>query len=106
MTELVSLHRRVLTGQDAYHDDVYNDVTEAVEAIAFAPGASVEVTQGRDTITTQPTIYLPSGTALDGLSAITVQGVRYEVDGTPRSWQAPWSTWAPGIEVRLREITG
>jgi hypothetical protein len=58
----VTVHRRMVTGRDIYGDDIYTDVDALVDVIAFAPGASVEVTQSRDTITTQPAVYLPAGT--------------------------------------------
>jgi hypothetical protein len=104
--EPVVLHRRVVTGQDGYHNDVYTDADDQVQALAFAPGASVEVTQGRDTITTQPTVYLPAGTAVDGTSAVTARGTRYEVDGMPRDWRNPFTGHQPGIEIRLTSVTG
>jgi hypothetical protein len=102
----VTIHRRVVSGQDTYGNDLYTDADELVDVIAFAPGASVEVTQGRDTITTQPAVYLPTGTIIDGLSAVTADGVRYDVDGNPNVWRSPFSGWAPGIEVRLKAVTG
>ncbi len=104
--ETVTRHRRIVTGQDGYHDDVYQDVDYTVTALAFAPGASVEVTQGRDTITTQPTVYLPAGVTVDGTSAVTARGTRYDIDGEPRVWVSPFSGRAPGIEVRLQNVTG
>jgi hypothetical protein len=102
----VTIHRRVVTGQDSYGNDLYSDVDELVDVIAFAPGASVEVTAGRDTITTQPAVYLPAGAQVDGLSAVTAGGVRYEVDGNPSVWRSPFTGWAPGVEVRLKVVTG
>lgn len=104
--EVVTLHRRVITGQDVYHDDVYSDVDEDVQSLAFAPGASVEVTQGRDTITTQPTVYVPAGTEVTGTSAVTARGTRYEVDGEPRAWISPYTGRQPGVEIRLVGVTG
>lgn len=100
------LHRRVITGQDGYHNDVYADVDDSVQSLAFAPGASVEVVQGRDTITTQPTVYLPAGTVVDGTSAVTARGVRYDVDGQPREWRSPFTGRQPGVEIRLLSVTG
>lgn len=102
----VTIHRRAVTGQDSYGNDIYADVDALVGVVAFAPGASSEVTQGRDTITTQPTVYLPAGTVVDGISAVTAGGVRYDVDGNPNAWRSPFSGWAPGIEVRLKAVTG
>lgn len=102
----VTVHRRVLAGSDIYGNDRYTDVDADVDAIAFAPGGSTEVTQGRDTITVQPTLYLPADAVIDGLSAVTVDGVRYDVDGRPNRWQSPFTGWAPGVEVRLKAVTG
>jgi hypothetical protein len=104
--EPVIVHRRVVSGQDGHGNDIYSYVDVTVQALAFAPGAAVEVTLGRDMITTRPAVYLPSGTVVDGLSAVTARGDRYEVDGTPRVWISPFSGRKPGIEARLKEFSG
>jgi hypothetical protein len=119
----IAVARRTVTGRDALNNDVYGEVATVVLG-AFAPGPSSEVVQGQDTVVTQPTVYLPTGTAVDAVDVIVVDpvldtsgaatydargrvvGDRYSVDGTPLTWSSPFSSWAPGVEVRLRKVTG
>lgn len=101
----ITLVTRAVTGRDVYGNDVYGETTTTVVG-AFAPGGSSEQVQGQDTVTTQPTAYLPSGTDPTAIDALEVDGQRYEVDGDPQSWQSPYTGWAPGVAVRLQRVTG
>lgn len=104
--EPVTIRQRIPAGLDAYGNAVFTDQTTIVTGCAFSPGLSIEATQGRDTITSQPVAYLPAGTAVAGIDALTVRGVRYEVDGTPNVWRSPFTGVTRGIEVRLKGVTG
>jgi hypothetical protein len=102
----VILHGRIVTGRDSYGDDIYTDVDVAAQSQAFDPGGSVESVQGQDLIVTQPTVYLEPGASVDGVSAVTVRGVRYDVDGTPAVWVSPFTGLQRGVVVRLKRVTG
>lgn len=98
--------QRTVTGQDDRGNDVFADGTVTVDAV-FAPGGSTEQVQGGDLVVTQPTLYLmvPPGV----VDQMTVNGVTYDVDGTPQAWPvSPFSTWQPQypIVVRLKNVTG
>jgi hypothetical protein len=50
----------------------------------------------------QPAVYLPADVVdLTRLDAVRVDGVTYEVDGRPITWQNPLTGARPGVEVRL-----
>lgn len=101
----VTLHGREVTGQDQYGDDIYADQDCNVRGV-FVPGGSVELIQGQATVITRPRVFLPAGTDVTAVDAVTVRGRRYDVDGTPSDWRSPMTGWRPGIEVPLREVTG
>lgn len=104
----VTLVTRAVTGQDGDGNDVRAETT-VVTAGVFAPGGSVERADGGDQVVTQPTVSLPTGSVLDAVDAILVNGVRYQVDGDPARWPAnPFTGWTPdySVEVRLRKVTG
>lgn len=103
--QLVTLLRRTVSGQDAFGNDVMAE-TSTVVLGAFAPGGSSEVTQGQDVVITQPTVYLPAGTAVTPADGVEIAGDRYEVDGSPNDWLNPFTGSQPGVEVRLRRVTG
>lgn len=104
--ETVTLLTRSKSGVDADGNDVYTSASTTVAGCAFDPGGSLEVVQGRDTVTTTPTVYLPPGTAAHSVDAVTVRGVTYEVDGSPNSPTSPFTGWAPGVVVKLKAVTG
>lgn len=101
---------RTLTGQDADGNDVYTDVPVPVPGCVFAPGGSTETLGNQDTVTDQPTVYAPTGTAVDAVSAVTIPGFgTYEVDGSPNFWPAnPMTGWQPpnSVVVKLKQVTG
>jgi hypothetical protein len=96
---------RTVTGTDSDGNDVYSEAQTTVSG-AYAPGGSTELIQGRDTVTTQPIVYLPAGTVVNPADNIIVAGVRYLVDGSPNNWANPFTGWVPGVEVKLLVVTG
>jgi hypothetical protein len=103
--EPVTVVTRAVTGVDSYGNDVVSESSVTVSG-AFAPQIGYEVTGSRDTVITQPHVYLPAGTAVTPTSVLVVRGARFEVDGTPNEWRSPFSGWEPGIDVPLRKVTG
>lgn len=104
----VTLSTRAVSGQDSFGNDVYAVVQSTVDGV-YAPGSSSEQVQGQDVVVTQPTVYLPTGTDVDSVDALTIGGLIYEVDGQPSIWPAhPFTGWQPefSVEVRLRRVTG
>lgn len=104
----VTLNKRVKSGTDSYGNDVFTSVPATVAGV-FAPGGSSEQVQGQDLLTTQPTVYLLTGTNVAAIDSVTVGGLDYEVDGDARSWPSnPFSGWQPdySVEVRLKRVTG
>lgn len=101
----ITLHTRTVTGRDSAGADVYGSSDSTVVG-AFAPAGSVEVVQGQDTVTTSPSVYLPSGTVVNAVDQVTVRGVTYDVAGDPQDWRHPWTGWQAGIVVRLQAVTG
>lgn len=70
---------------------------------AFDPGTSVE-SAGQDTAATQPAVYLPPGTDVSWVDAVTARGVTYQVQGVPQEWSNPFTGTVFGVEVRLAGI--
>lgn len=100
-TVTVTLVTRTKGTPDAFGNDTWTESTSDVQGVR-APGGSVEQIQGMDTLTAQPTVYLPPGTDVGYLDAVVIAGHRYEVDGEPVHWRHPLTGWYPGVEVKLR----
>lgn len=101
----VTVVSRAVSGTDSLGNDVFT-LTKTVVLGAFAPGGSTELVQGQDIVITQPVAYLPPGTVVGPSDAVQVAGTTYEVDGSPNAWLSPFTGWQPGVEVRLKAVTG
>ncbi|MCW2901912.1 MAG: hypothetical protein JWO67_4177 [Streptosporangiaceae bacterium] len=101
----IVLVKRSKSGTDSFGNDVFAVTTSTVLG-AFAPGGSTEQVQGQDTVTTQPTVFLPVGTNLAAVDAVQVAGLTFEVDGDPNTWISPLTGNGFGLEVKLRRVTG
>lgn len=99
------LHRTQGSARDNDGNFAPTTVSVTVQG-AFAPRGSTEIVQGQDVVITQPTVYLPPGTVIGPADAVTVAGVTYQVDGAPNAYVNPFTGWQPGVEVKLREVTG
>jgi endonuclease YncB( thermonuclease family) len=106
ITQTVTLIRRTKGVPDAFGNDTWTTAATPVQAV-YAPGSSSEnVGQGRDALTLQPTVYLPGGTDVRAVDAVVIDGDTFEVDGEPIDWRHALTGWNPGVEVRLRRVTG
>lgn len=103
--EPITLMTRTKGAPDALGNDTWTTTTAVVTG-AFNPGVSAELVQGQDLLTTQPTVYLPAGTIIGAIDAVQIDGMTYEVDGSPNEWRNPFTGWGAGIEVKLKRVTG
>jgi hypothetical protein len=101
----ITLIRRTKGAPDSWGNDTWT-TTSTVVSGGFNPGNSVELVQGQDLLTTQPTVMLPPGTPVAAIDAVQVDGLTYEVDGSPNSPINPFTGWAPGVVVKLKRVTG
>jgi hypothetical protein len=101
----ITLITRTRSGQDTYGNDIYTESSTVVTG-AFNPGTSVELVQGQDLLTVQPTIYLPPDVQPQAIDAVEVDGLRFDVDGDTNVWQSPFTGWQPGNVVKLKRVTG
>jgi hypothetical protein len=103
----ITLLKRVKRTQpDSFGNDVFDAVPQVTVTGAFNPGTSVELVQGEDILTTQPTVMLPPGTQVAAIDAVQVDGLVYEVDGSPNAPVNPFTGWQPGVVVKLKRVTG
>jgi hypothetical protein len=104
-TETVSVVTRTVNGRDSDGNTTYSETLTVVPGAIFNPGSSVELIQGQDILTIQPTVYLPDMN-IGYVDAIDIDGARYEVDGSPNNWTGPYTGRVWPVEVRLRRATG
>jgi hypothetical protein len=105
--ESVVLQSRVASGVDQYGDDTFTTVSTTFENVPVAPrGVSVENQDMRDTVFLGISVYLPSGTVVNAVDRVVVRGKTYEVEGQPFEAISPFTGWAPGVAVALREVEG
>ena len=103
--EPITLITRTKGAPDARGNDTWTPTTTTVTG-AYNPGTSVELVQGQDLLTVQPSVYLPPGTVVSAIDAVQVAGLTYEVDGSPNEMTSPWTGKDFGIVVKLKRVTG
>jgi hypothetical protein len=111
--EQITLHRPVKVGVDGYGKDQYDWTDYPIPGCAFWPAGSVELVQGRETVTDSDTVAVPpesipvAAGAILPTDEITVRGTRYKVNGKPQDYGAhPFTGTRYPILVRLEEVTG
>ncbi|MGZ4588678.1 MAG: hypothetical protein ACXVX9_12855 [Mycobacteriaceae bacterium] len=102
----VTFHTRVASGKDAYGNTTYTETNVDVPGCGFNPGGSVELVQGQDMVRTQPEVYAPPGTVVGPVDQASVNGVRYDVDGTANAYTNPFTGWQTPVVVKLKAVTG
>jgi len=102
------IRRTKNSGGTAYAGTEWTEAAAVATAAVFAPGGSTELTQGGDTVTTQPTLYgLDATLGVSAFDKFIVNGQPYEGDGDPQDgYQSPFTGWAPGVVVKLKKVTG
>jgi hypothetical protein len=88
---MVTIVRRVVTGTDDFNNDVYSTTTEDVGPCPVQPASSRENLDFADQLTSNIIVFVPYGTNVSFIDAIIVNGMQYEVAGTPNIWKSPFS---------------
>ena len=102
----VTFLKRTVTGVDVKGNDVYSDTTMDVPYCVLDQGASAEVVQGTEQVTTDVTVYAPPGTDVGAFDAFIVNGVKYEVQGNPASPVSPFTSFQGPVEIRGKIVEG
>lgn len=106
---------KVISQTKDRHGDPVSQTLKTVTAFGFAPTAStVDYSEKHTQADRYGALYMPAD-ALAGLPA----GVLFQFSETPGSpettwaadgagadWAWPWSTWRPGLEVRVKRVVG
>jgi hypothetical protein len=81
--------------------------THTVTDCAFAPRASTEAVDRRDTVVIGITLYAPPDADIQPTDQIVrADGTVWEVDGEPGDWLTPFTGWHPGLQIALKRVTG
>lgn len=102
---VIFVHRKI-TGQDAYGNDVYDYERTEVPGCAVSPGRSTETEMGTLQIESDVTVHVPSDTVVDlPLDQMIIDGVMYNVVGTPNAWTSPFTGTVSMLEVQGRYVS-
>lgn len=81
--------------------------THTIAGCAAYPVTGSENMTQRDTVIDVWSLLVPFGSDIQATDIITFPGgERFEVDGSPSNYQSPLTGWTPGMEVRIRSVTG
>lgn len=103
-TQDITFVSRTVSGRDDYGNNTYTETSRTVPGL-YAPGGSSESTAGQDQVVSQEQVIVPDPPAdlvvrsTDRVRVASLPSVTFEVDGRAESW-------APGLVVPLRRVTG
>lgn len=105
-TESVTLRRQgVVTGRDAYGNDVTGPPVESTSPAWYEPRTSGEATDARQQQVSGYWLYLPLEASLSGVDVVVVDGVDHEVVGDPG--RQPGGFVVDGYQLAaLERVTG
>lgn len=109
--ETVVLHSRSSDAQDGDGNDiaVYTDTTLTGAAVypraATGTASGVEVTDGRDLVSTGLAVVFNTPIMAKATDQVTVRGSRYDIDGEPNQLHSPL-TGREVTQLALSKVTG
>lgn len=89
MCQTVTFHTRVQTGEDKYHNPIYDDQDTPVAQCSLQPasaGTNIESQAGGDFTVADAVLYAPPGAPVSYTSAVTLDGRKYEINGDTTPW--------------------
>lgn len=92
------------TGHDAYNNPTFGETSRADYPCRIQETAATEIVIGRDTVVSDLILFLPPEAVISAVDRVVVDGVTYEVLGTPNPvWGG---TGLDHIEAHVRVVTG
>lgn len=87
---------------DRFNDRVFADVATIPGCLEY-PAGSTENQGGA--VTDERVVLAPSGSDIRASDRVKMNGLIYQVQGVPKDWEDPFTTWAPGMQVSLVRVT-
>lgn len=109
--QTVVLHTRTKSGVDGDGNDVFSNTAATFTNVPVWPSdgngnSSNERLQGRDTVISGYSIFLPAGTDVQAVDYVEVNGGTFEVSGLPGIYLNPFTGTNPGVLVNVTKVTG
>lgn len=108
MARVVTRIRRQQSGVDRYGNPTYTTAELAIPGALFAPerDSTEVITVGSTTLSSKPTLYwLKQHPDITSSDRVRVDGVEYDVDGTPSPWRDDLGgTDVGGLVVTLSRV--
>lgn len=102
----VTFGHRIVTGVDAYGNDMYGITEVDVSGCAISPGNSSEDWQGTEQIEARVTVHAPAATLVNlPFDYMVIEGRKYNIVGTPNGWVSPFTGTGSYLEIQGKQIT-
>lgn len=78
-----------------------------IEGVAIAPSTGSETrTEDRNPIVTDMSLYAAPGVDVLPHDRIRARSGLWDVEGEVADWKSPFTGWNPGVEFRIRKVSG
>jgi hypothetical protein len=104
----VTVLRRVVTGRDAYGNDVYGETPVKVRGVTLGQldQSATSTATGDSRVTRSRTVVFPPGTKVKAIDRLLIGGARWSIDGEPTVITEPVLGVTAGVVVRAVHTTG
>lgn len=103
---ITHVDRSTVTSHDAMGIAVRSSVNTTLTQIPFWQQTTTVQVQGQTMLKEETYILLPIGSTVDLADHFIVNGSTYRIDGEPWSLVSPMTGTAPGVLVKLEQVTG
>jgi hypothetical protein len=91
--------------RDRTGDRTGADSTFTIDGCAINYQSTTENNDRRETVLSWIELFCPPGADVRPSDKVTLpNGRTYLVDGDPAPWKSPFTSWEPGVVVRLRGV--
>lgn len=103
---ITHLDRSTITGRDAMGVEQRSSVPTTITEVPFWQQTTTVDVQGQTLLKEETYIVLPVGTSIDLADQFIVAGQLYRMAGEPWTPVSPMTGTAPGVVVKLEQVTG
>lgn len=100
------INRPTVTSRDSMGVEQRTGTTTTLTQIPFWQETTTVDVQGQTMVKEESYILVPNGTNVDASDQFVINGGTYRVDGQPFPLVSPFSGTAPGIQIKLEQVTG
>jgi hypothetical protein len=103
---ITQISRATVTGRDAMGVEQRSSTPITITDVPVWQESTTEDVQGQTMLKEVTYALLPVGTSVDSADQFIIAGHTYRVDGEPWNLVSPLTGTAPGVLIKIEQVTG